>query len=96
MLLENFSVFFSAQLCMDRTHACLVCRRERLLGGTPIEVKDEETGHVRHFSRQGDHKSVFQIEFSHLVAVTQLDGHLSKRVIIKPKLLEIGQLTDLS
>jgi len=95
VLLKYLAVFFAPQLRVDRVHARIVPATQRLFHRATIEVEHEEAGHVRHLTGQRNHVGIFEVELAHLVAVTEFNWHLTKRVVVQPKLLKVRKFADL-
>ena len=74
---------------MDLADAPRVGLAETLLHWATIKVENQQRGKVRKLSWQSNDKGVFQIKLLQFLAVTNLDWHLSQRVVIKPQLLQI-------
>lgn len=80
---------------MDLADASRVGLAKTLLHWATIKVENQERSKVRKLSWQSNDKGVFEIKLLQFLAATNLDWHLSQRVIIEPQLLQIWKLPNL-
>ena len=95
LLLEQLSVFFPSQVCVDLADSSGVRVAQTFFHWAAVEIDIEHSCKIGQLPGQSDDECTFQIYFSQLLTFGDLHWNFTQRVIIQPESLQIGQVADL-